>query len=182
MKDSLLMTFVLVASICVHKLLEKTSVAGELCCALCGCNDSCQKVCRLVCEEKKVDVICWGVKCEDFCVPGPSKPCGKQCDMVCDDCGKKPKDGDPVATPKRFVWREWIPCSCANIFTKKKLMQRIDTKKVPSYKWVVEDLCAKCESNAKSALVEPGVKIPEPPPVDAKILVAQHAEAPSSLR
>jgi hypothetical protein len=176
MKDSLLMAFVLGASICANALLEKTSLGGELCCALCGCKDSCQKVCRLVCEDKKVDVICWGVKCEDFCVPGPSKPCCKQCDMICDDCNKKPKEGDPIATPKRFVWREWIPSSCANIFTKKKLMQRIDTKKVPSYKWVVEDLCAKCESKTKSASVEPGVNIPAPPAVDAKILVAQHAE------
>ena len=179
MKDSLLMAFVLGASICAHALLERTSFGGELCCALCGCNDSCQKVCRLVCEEKRVDVICWGMKCEDFCVPGPSKPCCKECDVVCDDCGKKTKEGDPVATPKRFIWRDWIPSTHTAIFTKKKLMQRIDTKKVPSYKWVVEDLCAKCESKAKLALVEPGAQIPAPPAVDAKILAASAVESVS---
>jgi hypothetical protein len=175
MKDFLLMAFVLGASICVHALLEKTALGGE-CCACCGCHDSCQKVCRLVCEEKKVDVICWGMKCEDFCLPGPSKPCCKQCDVVCDDCGKKHKEGDPVATPHRFIWRDWIPSTHANIYTKKKLMQRIDTKKVPSYKWVVEDLCRKCESKTESASVEPGAQIPPAPDVDAKILVARTAE------
>lgn len=173
MKDSLLMAFVLGASIFVHALLERTSLGGEFCCAICGCQDSCQKVCRLVCEEKKVDVICWGMKCEDFCLPGPSKPCCKQCDLVCDDCGKKPKEDDPVATPHRFIWRDWIPSTNAKIYTKKKLMQRIDTKKVPSYKWVVEDLCKKCESKAESAAVEPGVKIPAVPDVDAKIVAAR---------
>jgi len=176
MKDSLLMASVLGASICVHALLERASFGGELCCALCGRNDSRQKVCRLVCEEKKVNVICWGVKCEDFCLPGPSKPCCKECDLVCDDCGKKHKEGDPVATPHRFVWRDWIPSMHGQIYTKKKLMQRIDTKKVPSYKWVVEDLCAQCESKAKSASVEPGTQIPAPPAVDAKILVAHTGE------
>jgi hypothetical protein len=175
MKDLLLIGFVLGASISVHALLEKTALGGE-CCARCGCHDSCQKVCRLVCEEKKVDVICWGMKCEDFCVPGPSKPCCKQCDVVCDDCGKNHKEGDPVATPHRFIWRDWIPSAHANIYTKKKLMQRIDTKKVPSYKWVVEDLCKKCESKTESASVEPGAQIPPAPDVDAKVLVARTAE------
>jgi hypothetical protein len=169
------MAFVLGASICVHASLEKRAIGGE-CCARCGCKDSCEKVCRLVCEEKKVDVICWGMKCEDFCVPGPSKPCCKECDLVCDDCEKKHKEGDPVAKPKRFVWRDWIPSTHANIYTKMKLMQRIDTKKVPSYKWVVEDLCKKCESKTESASVEPGAQIPPAPDVDAKILVARTSE------
>jgi hypothetical protein len=153
-----------------------TAFAGEICCVLCGCHDSCQKVCRLVCEEKKVDVICWGVKCEDFCLPGPSRPCCKQCDMVCDECSKKAKEDDPQPTPHRFVWRDWIPSPYATIHTKRKLMQRIDTKTVPSYKWVVEDLCKKCESKAKSAAVAPGIAVPPIPQTDAKILLAQAQE------
>lgn len=156
-------------------VFEASSVAaGEICCALCGGHDPCNKVCRLVCEEKKVDVICWGVKCEDFCIPGPSKPCCKECDVVCDACeDNKAKPDDPVSMPKRFVWRDWIPSMYAKIHTKKKLMQKIETKKIPSYKWVVEDLCPKCESQAGSAMVEPGVKLPPRPRVAAKIIDAE---------
>ena len=81
------------------------------CCAHCGCACSCQKVCRLVCEEKKVDVICWGCKCEDFCVPGHSKPGCQHCEEVCDDCDEPCDCTAPYAKPKKFVWTDWIPGS-----------------------------------------------------------------------
>jgi hypothetical protein len=176
MKSFLLMAIAVGASICLDAALPEGAQGGQCCCSHCGCKDSCQKVCRLVCEEKKVDVICWSVKCEDFCLPGPSKPCCKQCDVVCDPCDDKAKEGDPVSVPKRFIWRDWIPSTCAKIYTKKKLMQKIETKKVPSYKWVVEDLCAKCESKTESAAVQPDAQIPAPPAVDAKILMARTTE------
>lgn len=155
--------------------------ASEICCALCGCRDSCHKVCRLVCEEKKVDVICWGVKCEDFCTPGPSKPGCKHCDLVCDACDEKAKADDPQSKPHRFVWRDWIPWKSPQIRTKRKLMQKIETKKIPSYKWVVEDLCKECESKATSAAIAPGVDAPPVPQTDAKVLLAREA-APETLK
>ena len=56
------------------------------------CGGPCKKVCRLVCEEKKVEVVCWGCKCEDFCVPGPGCPTCEHCKCVCQTCdeGEKP--------------------------------------------------------------------------------------------
>ena len=143
-------------------------LAGDHCCAHCGCECRCRKVCRLVCEEKKVDVICWGCKCEDFCVPGPGKPGCLHCEQVCGTCDQPCDSKAPYAEPKSFVWRNWIP-SCAQIYTKKKLMQQVVSKKVPSYKWVVEELCPDCEATCPCASIEPGATIPQPPVVDAKL-------------
>jgi hypothetical protein len=125
--------------------------AGDCCCAHCGCACSGQKVCRLVCEEKKVDVICWGCKCEDFCVPGPSKPGCRHCECVCGDCSAPCDCTVPHAKSKAFVWTDWVP-GCASIFTKKKLMQKIVTKTVPSYKWVVETSARSAKPTARARL------------------------------
>src|SRR5690349_14158950 len=118
----------------VPLLLAGAALAGDQC-AHCGCQ-GCEQVCRLVREEKKVNITCWGCKCEDFCVPGKSCRDGRNCDEVCDEC-----DGEVCSAPKKFVWYNWIPGCAENIYTKKKLMKKTITKTVPSYKWVVEDLC-----------------------------------------
>jgi len=144
------------------------ALAGDCCCAHCGCACKGQKVCRLVCEEKKVDVICWGCKCEDFCVPGHSKPGCRHCECVCGECGDPCDCSKPHAKSKAFVWTDWVP-GCASIFTKTKLMQKTITKTVPSYKWVVEDLCPECEANCPCAAVAPGAVVPPPPVVNAKL-------------
>jgi hypothetical protein len=60
------------------------------------------------------------------------------------------------------VWTEWVP-GCATIRTRKKLMKQTITKTIPSYKWVVEDLCPHCHANAQSAAVPAGTEIPKPP-------------------
>ncbi len=141
------------------------NVVSEECvsCARCNCHDRCHKVCRLVCEEKKVEVVCWGCEAEDFCVPGPSCPKCEHCEMV--KCGGEEGGNDAVCTqPTKFVWTEWIP-GCAKIFTKKKLMKRTITKKVPSYKWVVEDLCKSCRANEKALEITANEEIPAPPQV-----------------
>ncbi len=121
--------------------------ADHGCCAHCGCTADCCKVCRLVCEEKKVEVFCYGCKCEEFCLACPSKPgcCHSEC--VCDDC-QHCKDPDaPRAKPKRFVWFDWFPGG-AKIHTRTKLMRKTETVTVPSYKWVVEDLCPECAAGS----------------------------------
>lgn len=134
--------------------------AGLLSCAHCGHSGNCCKVCRLVKEEKKVDITCWGVKCEPWCIPCHSKRGCKHHEVVCDDCDE---DDDEISTkPKKFVWYEWIP-GCAKIHHKKKLMKKTVSKKISSYKWVVEDLCKKCEAELPVAEVEPGVVIPPKP-------------------
>ena len=156
----------LLAAIVVSSLM-RGAFAGD-CCARCGCNDRCDKICRLVREEKKVDIICWGAKCEDFCVPGPSERGCRHCEEVCQSCDKPCDDKEPYGASKTFVWTDWIP-GCASVHTKKKLMQKIVTKKVNSYKWVVEDLCPECEAKTESADVEPGDKAPPPPAGKVKL-------------
>jgi len=136
--------------------------AGGGHCHHCRCQSSCKKYCRLVYEEKKVEIICWGGKCEDFCLPGPSKPGCKHCEIVCDDCNNK--EG-VITGPKRFVWYDWIPGCSNHIRTKNKLMKKIVTKKVPSYKWVVEDLCGDCRKNVVQVAVPADAEIPAPPAI-----------------
>lgn len=139
--------------------------AGEGGCAHCGCHHGCQTVCRLVCENKKVPVTCWGCKTEDFCVPGPSKPGDKHCEMVCDETNDSKA---PCVQPKKFVWTEWAPGCSAKVYTKKKLMKRTVMKTVPSFKWVVEDLCPQCEANCPVTDIPPGANIPPAPAMAEK--------------
>lgn len=115
-------------------------------CCKCGCAEA-TRVCRRVCEEKKVTVTLWGVEEQDFCIPGPSKPGCENCEMVGDP---KENEKTPCYAPKKFVWTEWMPSGCPTLFTKKKLMKKTVTKTVPTYKWVVEDLCQACEEKANA--------------------------------
>ncbi len=137
-------------------------------CAHCGCKRVCRRVCRLVVEEKKVNVTCWGCKAEDFCVPGPSEQGCRHCE-VCRSCPPEGHAGDVCAKPKTFGWTEWIPGCSAKIYTRRKLMRKIVTRNVPSYRWVVEDLCDQCEAHCGCAEVQPGADVPPPPVADAKL-------------
>lgn len=168
------MLFTLVA---LFSGLRRTLAAGASC-AHCRCTTGCQKICRLVCEEKKVPVTCWGCKCEDFCLPGPGTPGCKHCENVCADCDPQDKSGVCVV-PKRFVWLDWIPGCAGGIGTKKKLMKKVVTKTVPTYKWVVEDCCPACEAKVARATVTPGAEIPSPPEIaGARLVYDVPAEAP----
>jgi hypothetical protein len=140
---------------------SRANAEDSCCCAHCGCAAPCQKVCRLVCEEKKVEVVCWGCKCEEFCVPCHSKPGCRHCETVCDDCGPcDPKA--PHSEPKRFVWSDWFPDG-ARIYTRTKLMRKTETVTVPSYKWVVEDLCPECTARLEPAAATRVAETPPPP-------------------
>lgn len=143
-----------------------TDRASAQSCQQCGCQTDCQKVCRLVCETRKVEITCWSCKVEEFCIPGPSKPGCKHQELVCDSCGEGHDPTSPVAMPKRFVWTEWIP-GCATVQTKKKLMKRTVIKTIPSYKWVVEELCDQCESNLPPVTIDHDAAAPPPPKIDA---------------
>lgn len=152
---------------------ESAADAAGRRCAGCGASDGCQKVCRLVREEKKVQVVCWGVKCEDFCVPGPSRPGCRNSDVVCDELDPQA----PCTKPKTFSWTEWLPGDCGRLFTKSKLMKKTVVKKVPSFKWVVEDLCADCEKTREVAEAPADGRLPPAPVVDAKLLYARPTPA-----
>ena len=147
-------------------------------CRQCGCQDAVQKVCRLVREDKKVQVTLWGSKEEDFCLPGPSCPQCEHSELVCGNCHQssaaskqsddkakqdKPKDENVLTRAKRFVWTNWNPGDCGEVFTRKKLMKKTITKTVPGYKWVVEDLCTGCQSICEPEKVPVDVTIPAPP-------------------
>jgi hypothetical protein len=153
------------------------SRASAQVCQHCGCQE-CHKVCRLECKEKKVQVTCWGCKCEDFCLPCPSKPGCKHCESVCSDgeCGDC-HDG-VLVKPKKFVWRDWCP-SGAKLHTKKKLMKKTVTVTVPSYNWVVEDICDKCDAKCPGAALPPDGEIP-PPPVAGVDLRYRPSAAPDA--
>ena len=146
--------------------LQDRTKAGERCCEHCGRPGGCQKTCRLVCEEKKVTTTCWGYKDEDFCVPGPSKPGCRHCETLCEDNNDLK---GPCSQSKKFVWTEWTPSLCAKVYTKRKLMKRTVTTTVPSYKWVLEDLCQQCEANCDVVEIPPGVSIPPAPTVNSTV-------------
>jgi hypothetical protein len=57
-------------------------------------------------------------------------------------------------------------------------MKRTVTKKIPSYKWVVEDLCAECQASLTLPESPSVAEIPPMPPIDrdTKVLLATHTE------
>jgi len=106
------------------------TIAQE-CCVTCGCATCIRKVCHVKCEIKKVPHTEYCCECEDFCVPGPSKKCGKECTVDCHGCEK--------------CKTNWIP-QCAEVYTRHKLKKTVTEKEEKTYKWVVETLCEGCAS------------------------------------
>lgn len=161
-------------------VVARSSLAGDCCCSHCGGCQSCQKVCRLVCEEKEVDVVCWGCLCEDFCLPKHNKPGCTHCKCVCAGCDSACDPDAPHVEPKRFVWTDWIP-GCATMHTRKKLMKKTESVTVKSFKWVVEDLCSRCEANCGSAVVEPTDDVPPPPKIAGARLLYSVSHQPEAV-
>jgi len=154
--------------------MSVSAQAKECKCDHCGHEASCQRVCRLVSEERKVSTTCWGYQCDEFCVPGPSKAGCKHCETVCDEC--KDQDSKVHARPQRLVWSDWNPACFANRFTKAKLMKKTESKKVKSYKWVVEEVCATCVSRCAKIDSPDGDAVIPPLPRNAG-----HVLAPDSV-
>ena len=143
--------------------------AAEACCRDCGQVAACRKVCRLVCEEKTIEVTCWGCLQEDFCLPLPSRRGERHRETVCpacstgapcprgdccpadlaDTCGTACGDdraADVCSRPKWLVWFDWCPRG-ARVHTKTKLLKKVVEKKIPTYRYVVEDVCPSCISH-----------------------------------
>jgi hypothetical protein len=132
-------------------------------CAHCGVVGPCQKLCRPVFEEKKVEVVCWGCKCEEVCVPGPSCAGCRHCETVCQSCDEAPDPSKPHSEPKKFIWTEWLP-NFAQTYTRTKLMKTTVKVNVPGYKWVTEDLCSQCAARcAGESAAANGVTALPPP-------------------
>lgn len=141
--------------------IAASASAGDCCqtcaCNQCGCQAQCRKSCRLVCEMKDVKRVCYSCKCEDFCVPGPSCRCGEvcECDPCSSACGCKCLGclfGDGKVC--RTIWK---PSCEARMFTRNKLYKYEISKKVPTYKWVVEYHCDACQSATPCSEAAPPV-------------------------
>jgi hypothetical protein len=159
---------ILLAVVALAGLISRANwtIAGDGGSAHCGCAATCQ-ICRLVPQDKRVDVVCWGCKCEDFCVPGPSKPGCRHYDAVCESCTASGDGTLPSAGPKSFVWTEWLPSS-ARVYTKKKLMKRTVSANIPSYKWKVEQSRNQADGECRNANMPPGTDVLPTSAADAK--------------
>lgn len=164
----------LIIAISLLLCLASWAWAKECFCSHCGRGGTCQKICRLVCENKKVEVVCWGCVHEDFCLPCPGKKGCEHCELVCEECDCDPET--PQSHAKKFVWSDWLPTR-AKMFMRAKLMKKTITKEVPSYKWVVEDLCPHCQERCDYASVKSETELPPIPVADATVLYGTTPEA-----
>ncbi len=150
------------ACFCLGLFTTPNAVAQDRCCAHCGCHERVTKICRFVREDKKITATCWGVQEESFCVNGPSCEGCKHCETICKKDRSDKADVQVCSKPKTLTWTNWIPQANASIFTKKKLMKKTVTKSVPSFRWVVEDLCDRCRAEIKAKSDKPEVGAVQP--------------------
>ncbi len=120
----------LVLSLSLAILALAQSAIAEHLARRCQCGDCCQKVCRLVVETKKETKICYGVKCEDFCLPGRSCITGTKC--VTDPCTGR--------CHREYCWQP----NCGEVRTRRVLTKTPVTTEKTVYRCVVEDRCQKC--------------------------------------
>lgn len=120
-------------------------------CARCRANTHCTKCSRVIIENKEVKITCWGIRQEDFAIGGPSCP---KCQCTTEACKCSP-DSKVQSGSKKFTWKIWEPSLTAFWFTKNKLMKRTETKTIPTYKWVVEDLCDQCRNQTTETSTKP---------------------------
>jgi hypothetical protein len=113
-------------------LLTQVAAHGENgCCAHCGRVCDCQKVCRLICESKEISKTTYCCQCEDICIPGKSQRCATDC-----GCGHCPE----------CRHHGWIP-TAGHIRTKKTPIKHVEKTSVPSYRFIVENICPHCQGN-----------------------------------
>jgi len=107
---------------------ERACSDEPACCAERDCHcHACGKVCRVVCEMKKIKKTVWVVECEEFCVPLPGCCEGKR--HCCQTSGCR----DSCASPRRPMS---VP-RCGKVRCRKKLIKKEFTYAVPVYKCVV---------------------------------------------
>ena len=137
-------------------LLTVRATAGDFCC-LCGHDDGVRKVCRLVCDVDYVVTHCYGCKCEDRCLPGRicrgdrHAECVELDHSVAHCCNRSPMC--------RLTWFDWRP-TCASVRTVNRLVKYELVREVPSWRWVVEDVCCDC---CPAECCEEGLQPGDPP-------------------
>jgi len=97
-------------------------------CDRCGGCDRVQTVCVTTLTEKEVTKVCWGYRCEQVCIPGPSVFRGTRHHQ--DDCG---------------CWTCWLwkPTS-AEVITRRVPVKQEVRRKVPAAERTVEERCCDC--------------------------------------
>jgi hypothetical protein len=125
-------------------LLLNSSASAQRC-PLDLSRPACGKVCKLVCETKKITAIGYGNECKLISLPPPSQPGCKHCSCCCGEVKCEPGQCCQPAAPKfEFCWRNWLVCGCACPRTVKVLTKWQVEKKIPWYHWEVID-AAKCD-------------------------------------
>ncbi|MCS7303879.1 MAG: hypothetical protein NZ602_02060 [Thermoguttaceae bacterium] len=142
----------------------------QVACAVCGCPRPCKKVCRVVCETKKVEETVWEVECEEFC-PLLPKIFGRKGACAGADCGPELSDCGVCAAGGG---KELCPPQCGKPRCKKTLVKKTVTKEVPVYRCVVEHVCGVCcgaepagQPTPPAGPAQKAAPAPPPPPPKA---------------
>jgi hypothetical protein len=126
----------------------------------CRTRPACGKVCKLVCETKKITAVCYGCECTEICIPSHSRRGCKHCESCCgEECYNESCCGDACANCEcegrgclscqdkgpecKFCWYDWVACGCAKPRTVKVLTKYEAEKEISWYHWEVVD-AAKC--------------------------------------
>ena len=128
-----------------HSAMAQSCGSGS-CCRKAKCR-GCGKSCKVTCDTKKVKKIVWVVECEEFCAPLPNCDRGRSCDRgcksccdaeACGDCGGCGKAGrcgrcckDPCEALQN---RKYVSPKCGKVRSRKKLVKKEITCKIPVYK------------------------------------------------
>jgi hypothetical protein len=132
---------------------ELRSVTKAQECPLDLSRPDCGKICRLVCETKKLTAIGFGNECKTICIPGPSRPGCKHCAVCCGECKGDPCASCQESAPKcEFCWRDWFAYGCAQPRTVKVLTKWQAEKRICWYNWeVVDASCCDCVGQTGNA-------------------------------
>ena len=162
-----------ITGICLASFLPNVSAAANEFTFECGSVPTCGKVCKLVCETKKLTAVCYACECDEICIPGPSRRGCKHCatcggEQVCSECDSACPDCRDHTPQCEFCWRDWFACGCAKPRTVKVLTKYQAEKEIDWYQWEVVD-AACCECVASSGQAAANRCVYKPAPVDAEL-------------
>jgi hypothetical protein len=145
--------------------------AEECCncqCDHCGCQAQCHKVTRVICEMKDVKVTCYCCREEEIAIPGHSKKCGEVCEPNPCCTSPRPAECENCNCEKKHSWLDclcgcdkvdkricWEPACSGRTRMVNHLIKYEVTKKVPTYKYVVENCCDQCGCTSVETAVPP---------------------------
>jgi hypothetical protein len=140
-----------VTALVVFCAFQAVAVAEQFC--LDCSRPACGKVCKLVCDTKKLTAIGYGSECKDICLPNPSRSGCKHCAVCYGKCAEDACGNCQSCQPKcEFCWRDWFACGCAQPRTVRVLTKYQAEKKICWYHWeVVDAACCDCANPSETA-------------------------------